>query len=522
MRRVLLFLVMGGMVTVVSPKLSGAFPWTPQSSKPGRSDSAQSATAVKAKPAAEKEADCGCEVKVPSNLLAIVNGVNVELKDVDDLIKERVQPLQNQVIEARSRQLDVEINARLLTAEATRLGITTEALLEREVAQKVKQPTDADAQAFYDQNKSRIQGEFKDLKDQIINYVRSERQAAETKKYADRLRARTPVKLLVEKATPPETDADRARVFATVNGNRITSGDIEDALKPLIFSVQEQVYVLRKQALDTKINDLLLEAEAKKRNMAAAALFDAEVLPRVKPVTEEEARKLYDENKDRVQGSFDQLRPQVIQYLQNQAQAKAAEDYALQLRKGASLQVFLKMPDPPMFDIAIDDRPWKGGANAPVTIVEFTDYECPSCGATQPVLEEVAKEFGDKVKLVVRNFPLAQHAHAFKAAEASEAAREQGKYWEYVALLFANQKALEVPKLKQYASQLGLDRNKFDAALDSGRFSTKVKRDLADGDRIGVDSTPSVFINGKRTRDRTKEGLRAAVEAILRDAATRK
>jgi len=183
------------------------------------------------------------------------------------------------------------------------------------------------------------------------------------------------------------------------------------------------------------------------------------------------------------------------------------------------VQVFLKAPDPPVFEIAIDDRPWRGGANAPVTIIEFTDYECPSCGATQPVLEDVAKEFGDKVKLVVRNFPLAQHTHAFKAAEASEAAREQGKYWEYAALLFANQKALEPDRLKAYASQLGLDRKKFDAALDSGRLSNKVKRDLADGNAIGVDSTPSVFINGRRTRERTKEALKAAIEAALKDGA---
>jgi hypothetical protein len=385
MSRVFLFLVIGAMVTVFSPKPGGASTHLLQSPKPGDSGSAQSAPAAQAKPP-EEAVDCGCEAKVSSNVLAIVNGVNIDIKDVDEMIKERVQPLQSQVIEARTRQLDIEINARLLTAEATRLGITTEALLEREVAQKVKQPTDADAQTFYDQNKSRIQGEFKDLKDQIINYIRSQWQAVETKKFADRLRARTPVRLLVAKATPPEKNADRARVFATVNGKRVTSGDIEDALKPLIFNVQEQVYALRKQALDTKINDLLLETEARKRNMAASALFDAEVLPRVSPVTEEEARKLYEENKERVQGSFDELRPQVIQYLQNQAQAKAAEDYALQLRKGASLQVLLKMPDPPMFDIAIDDRPWKGGANAPVTIVEFTDYECPSCGAAQPVL----------------------------------------------------------------------------------------------------------------------------------------
>jgi protein-disulfide isomerase len=133
------------------------------------------------------------------------------------------------------------------------------------------------------------------------------------------------------------------------------------------------------------------------------------------------------------------------------------------------------------------------------------------------VLEEVVKEFGDKVKLVVRNFPLGQHTHAFKAAEASEAAREQGKYWEYASILFSNQKALEIDKLKEYATRVGLDRAKFDAALDSGRFAGNVKRDLADGDKIGVDSTPSVFINGKRTRDRTKEGLKTAIEAALKD-----
>jgi len=426
----------------------------------------QSAAPQPSKPADKKEADCGCEVKAPPDVLAIVNGVNVAIKDVDEPIKDSVQELQNQVIEARKRQLDVQINARLLEAEAARLGTTADKLLELE-AQKIKQPSEADAQAFYTQNKSRIQGEFKDLKDQIISYIRSQWQEQEAKKFADRLRVRAQVKMLVESATPPESEADRARVFATVNGKRVTSGDVEDALKSLIFSVQEQVYTLRKQSLEVKINDLLLEEEAKKKNVAAAALFDAEVMPRVKPVTEEDARKLYDEKKATVQGSFDQLRPQIVQYLHSQAQAKAAEEYAAQLRNGATVVVFLKQPEPPVFDIAIVDSPWKGGANAPVTIVEFTDYECPSCAATQPVLEEVAKEFGDRVKLVVRSFPLGQHTHAFKAAEAAEAAREQGKYWEYAALLFANQKALEVDNLKQYAGQLALDRKKFDAALDS-------------------------------------------------------
>ncbi len=519
MRRVLLLLAIGAMVSDVTAKPSAALLGGWQGPNAGGSGQKQSAPVAAQKATEKKEEDCGCEVKAPPDVLAIVNGVKIATKDVDEPIKDRVQELQNQVVEARKHQLEAEVNARLLDREAARLGITADQLLEREVAQKIKQPTEVDAQAFYDQNKSRIQGEFKDLKAQIISYIQGQWQEQEAKKFADRLRVRAQVKMLVENATAPETDADRARVFATVNGKPITSGDVEDALKPLIFSVQEQVFTLRKQSLDTKINDLLLEGEAKKRSLTPQALFDADVRGRVKPVTEEDARKLYEERKEGLQGTFDQLRPQIIEYLQNRARADVSEAYAEQLRKDAALQVFLKQPDPPVFEIAIDDRPWKGGASAPVTIIEFTDFECPSCKATQPVLEEVAKEFGDKVKLVVRNFPLAQHTHAFKAAEASEAAREQGKFWEYAELLFANQKALELDKLKEYARELGLDPKKFDAALDSGRFSGKVKRDMADGEKIGVDSTPSVYINGKRTRERTKEALMTTIESALKDSA---
>jgi protein-disulfide isomerase len=472
-----------------------------------------------ATPAEKKDADCGCESQTPPDVLAIVNGVKIVIKDVDEPIKERVTALQDQVVEARKRQLDLEINSRLLEGEARRLGITAEKLLAREVVTRIKTPTDAEARAFYNQNKSQIQGEFKDVKDQVINYLKGQRQQDLAKKYADRLRVGAQVKVLVKTATPPETEADRARVFAIVNGKKITSGDVEDSLKVLIGSIQEQVYDLRKSALEAKINDSLLEQEAHKKNVTADALYRAEVTPRIKPVTDEDVRKFYDENKGRMDGSFDEMRPQIVQYLENRERGIAEHAFADDLKKESAVQMYLKPPDPPRFDIAIDDRPWRGGPNAPVTIVEFTDYECPSCGATQPVLEEVVKEYGDRVKLVARNFPLDQHKYAFKAAEAAEAAREQGKYWEYVAILFKNQNALEVEKLKEYADKLSLDRKKFDLALDSGKFADKVKRDVAEGDKVGVDSTPTVFINGKRTKDKTREGLKVAIEAALKDAA---
>jgi protein-disulfide isomerase len=135
------------------------------------------------------------------------------------------------------------------------------------------------------------------------------------------------------------------------------------------------------------------------------------------------------------------------------------------------------------------------------------------------MLDKVAQEYSDKVRLVVRDYPLAQHKNAFKAAEAAEAAREQGKYWEYTAVLFANQKELGLEKLKEYASKVGLDRKKFDAELDSSKHANKVQRDMQDGMRVGVNGTPAVFINGRRVSDRTYESLKAAIEEALKAAA---
>ena len=376
MKYILMLLAIGTIAFVVQPGRASSM--SPQDSA---RTARQSVTPEPAKTVEKKADDCGCESQTPP-VLAIVNGVKIMIQDVDEPIKNRVTPLQNQVIEARKRQLDLEINSRLLDAEARRLGITPEKLLAREVATRIKTPTDAEAKAFYDLNKTQIQGEYKDVKGQVINYLKGQWQQDVAKKYAEHLRVGARVRVLVKTATPPATEADRARVFAIVNGKNITSGDVEDSLKVLIASVQEQVYELRKAALEAKVNDALVEQEARKKNTTADYLYRTEVVPRIKLISEEAVRKFYDENKSRMDGGFDQMRPQIIQYLDNRERGVAEQAFANDLRKAYAVEMFLKPPDPPRFDIAIDDRPWRGGPNAPVTIVEFTDYECPSCGAT--------------------------------------------------------------------------------------------------------------------------------------------
>lgn len=463
------------------------------------------------------EEDCACEWQVLPEVLGTVNDIRITRKDIEDQTKEPIGQLKRQLIEARKHELDLQINSKLVALEAARRSVSVAKLLEEEVVSKVKEPTNVQVQAFYDQNKSRMQGEFKDLKDDILQYLRDDYHRQEAKKFAERLREVSETKVQVQAATPPKSPFDLARVFAVVNGQQITSADIEDSLRPLIYDVQAQMYKLRKNELDLRINDTLLEQEAQKRKMTTNSLLDAEVKP--KPITEKEALAFYEQNKDRVSGNFAETKDNIIRHLQ-QNELRAAElAFVEKLRGAASIETFLIEPEPPVFRITTDDQPSVGNAAALVTIVQFTDFQCPSCANAKPVLEKLIQEYDGKVRLVVRDFPLDQHSNAFKAAEAAEAAREQSKYWEYSALMLSNQAALGINSLKEYAGRLGLDRQKFDSALDSGRFAKNVQRDLWDGIRYGVESTPALFVNGRRIKDNSYEGLKAAIEAALSEIA---
>ncbi|HEX7178064.1 MAG TPA: thioredoxin domain-containing protein [Pyrinomonadaceae bacterium] len=483
---------------------------------PGRAATTPAPAAAVVAPVVQDE--CGCEPKLLPEVLAVANGVRITKADISPAAQAQIDKLKGQVIEARAGELDLQINSRLLDAEAKKRGTTSAKLLEQEVIAKTTDPTDAEAQVFYDQNKARINEEFAKVRADIIGYLREQRQREAAKALADRLRAASDVKVLVQKPKPPATDAERARVLATVNGQNITSSDIEDSLKPLVFEAQEKIFQLRKREVDIKINDLLLEQEAQKRQVTARALLETEVKSKLTPVTEADAQKFYNENKTRINGDFAQTKSDIIQFLQQQAEGNLTSAFAQRLRNAASVQTFITQPEAPVYQIATDDQPSKGAATAPVTVVEFTDYQCPSCAQTHPVIERLAAEYGDRLRVVARDFPLSMHENAFKAAEAAEAAREQGKYWEYVALLYRNQSALGAQNLREFALAAGLDVTRFDAALSSGKLAEKVQRDLIDGQRLGVGSTPTIFVNGRRVNDRSYEGLKLRIEEALKTA----
>jgi protein-disulfide isomerase len=159
-----------------------------------------------------------------------------------------------------------------------------------------------------------------------------------------------------------------------------------------------------------------------------------------------------------------------------------------------------------------------GPADAPVTLVEYGDYECPYCGMAHPIVKRAQRELGNQLRFVFRNFPLAEaHPHARLAAQAAEAAGAQGKFWEMHDTLFEHQDALELEDLLAYAESLGLDTAKFARDLKAGTYEKRVRDDFRSGVKSGVNGTPTFFINGARY-----DGSWANVEAFiraLRDAA---
>ena len=160
-----------------------------------------------------------------------------------------------------------------------------------------------------------------------------------------------------------------------------------------------------------------------------------------------------------------------------------------------------------------------GPADAPVTLVEYGDFECSSCGRAHLVVQSLQRELGDSLRFVYRHFPRDKHPHAQHAAEAAEAAGVKGKFWEMHDLLFQHQKALEDNDLIAYGSALGLDTEQMASDFGSGRNSGRVRDDFVSGVRSGVNRTPALFINGERFEEAWSD--EAAFLRALREAAGR-
>ncbi len=286
--------------------------------------------------------------------------------------------------------------------------------------------------------------------------------------------------------------------LAEVNGEIITAKDLESALGARLRQLEEQMYELKRRELDSLIAERLLAQEAARRGTSVGALLDAEVTAKVGLVTEQEIEAFYQTNKTRLRGEEAVLRPQIRSYLQQQKLAAQRERFVESLRSQAKVLVRLQPPPIVRVEVTIDGAPIRGAANAPVTLVEFSDFHCPFCKQVQPTLTQLLARYPGNVRLAYRDFPIdSLHPQARRAAEAARCAQDQGKFWEYHDLLFAEAPKATPEELKGYAEKVGLDLSKFEPCLTGGTHRAAVQRDLDEGSKLGITGTPAFFINGR-------------------------
>lgn len=294
---------------------------------------------------------------------------------------------------------------------------------------------------------------------------------------------------------------DQGEVAARVGDTVVTAADLEDAWNEADprgrLEQLQDLYEARRRVLDDVVGDHLIEREAEARGIGREELLAVELPARTEAVTDAEVDRIYEVNRGRLGGrTLEEMRPEIRSLLEQQRPARARLLYIADLREAADDVVIMLEPPRQAIELSAADRS-KGPADAPVVIVEFSDFECPYCQQATATMNALLERYPDEIRFVYKDFPLPNHPHAFKAAEAGHCAHEQGQFWPLHDKLFAAQDALDVESLKAYADELGLDADAFGTCLDDARHAESVNDEMDAGRRLGASSTPTLFINGR-------------------------
>jgi protein-disulfide isomerase len=291
---------------------------------------------------------------------------------------------------------------------------------------------------------------------------------------------------------------DKGSALATVDGTTISSTDVDKSIASDLAKLEAQIYELKKNSLNDLIDEQLLAQEAGKRGITSAALVQAEITAKQKAVTDEEIAIYYGANQVKLQKDLNAWRDPIRQFLASQKAAERRQAFLKELRDQHKVEVLLKAP--PIFraDVSIAGAYEKGPKDAPITLVEFSDFHCPFCKRAEPTVKQILAKYDGKIHFVYRDFPIdSLHPQARAASEAARCAGEQGKFWEFHDKIYAGDPDATGPTMQLYAKQVGLDAEKFEACRSSRKYQAPVQADIAQGTKLGVNGTPGFFINGR-------------------------
>lgn len=284
---------------------------------------------------------------------------------------------------------------------------------------------------------------------------------------------------------------------AKVNGKEITFAELTEGVENDLYEAEMKVYEIKMNRLRALTLKKFMEADPAYKGDNDAFL-EKQIAGTVK-VSEKQIEAFIKERKIPKENVNAQLKERIRDYLVKEEKAKAVDNWLAKKTANSPVEVYLKEPEMPVMDVSAGDAPFVGGADAKVTIVEFSDFQCPFCARGATIMDELKKKYGKKVKIAFKNFPLPFHTHAKKAAEAGLCAHDQkaSKFWDMHDKMFSAQDKLDNSSLVKTAEAIGLDKKKFEECLNSGKFSKAVEADIEEGQKASVKSTPTFFVNGK-------------------------
>ncbi|MBP7473765.1 MAG: thioredoxin domain-containing protein [Pyrinomonadaceae bacterium] len=416
------------------------------------------------------------------DVLATATGMTFRLRDLSPETQKDVADLPVKIPKARLSLLEQLVSRRVFDAEAKARGITMGKLLADEKA-KVKDPSDAEIQKVFDANADKLaELSPENARKQVISFLRN---GPEQKLLGD-LYTQLKIKYKVTSGkdvnvgTLAPTDT-----VATVDGKPITGKEFEDWVRVPLYEARADMADVILDELDELIYNTLVTNDAKSQGLDSSALIAREVSNKMKDFTDEERMTLEMAFRSSLSAKY-------------------------------KVKILYSEPEAPLENISVDDDPASGPSTAPVTVIMFSDFQCSACAATHPALKKAIEQFPGKVRFVVRDFPLESiHENAFAAARAANAANAQGKFFEYTEILYKNQGALDAASLKRYATQVGLNAAQFDIDFNAEKAAAEIRKDVADGEAYGINSTPTIFVNGRRVRRLSVDGFVQAIQKSM-------
>ena len=416
-------------------------------------------------------------------ILATATGHAVKTANISPEVQRAIADLPGSIARQRTDLLEQLIYQRLLEVEATAQNISVGQLIIKE-KKKIADPTEADIKAVSEANASVLATKTKDQARRIVvTFLRGEpeRKAIEAMYNALRTKYKVITGKDVNVANLPPNE-----IIVSINSKVVTLKEFDEFARIPIYELRAELGDLILENVSATLAAMLVDDEAKSLGVDTSTIMAKEITDKMKDFSDVEREGL-------------------------------EEAFQKKLFAKYNAKIIYQVPEPVAQSISIDDDPANGPTTATVTVVMFTDFQCSACSATHPLLKKALADYPGKIRFVVRDYPLESiHENAFRAALAANAANVQGKFFEYTEVLYKNQDSLDDASLKKFAVELGLNAAKFDIDFNSAQTATEVRKDIADGNSYGINSTPTIFVNGVKVRDLSTAGFKAVIDRALK------